>query len=80
MGVKTFKEIIAWQLAHELVLEVYKIARNFPDYEKFSLSSQLRRCAVSIPSNIAEGSKRDTRKDQKKFYTIAFGSGAEVET
>ena len=64
----------------ELVKEVYKITRKFPRSEEFALSSQLRRAAVSIPSNIAEGSKRGTQKDFLQFLRIAAGSSAELET
>lgn len=64
----------------ELVKEVYQITKTFPKNEEFALSSQLRRCAVSIPSNISEGSKRGTHKDFRQFLRIATGSSAELET
>jgi four helix bundle protein len=79
-GSRSFKDLIVWQRSMELVKEVYKITRKFPRSEGFALSSQLRRAAVSIPSNIAEGSKRGTQKDFLQFLRIAVGSSAEVET
>lgn len=64
----------------ELVREVYSVTARFPKNEEYALSSQLRRAAVSIPSNIAEGSKRSTKKDFLQFLHIASGSAAELET
>lgn len=64
----------------ELVVEVYTLTESFPKTEMFGLVSQMRRAAVSIPSNIAEGSKRGTGKDFRKFLLCSFGSGAELET
>ncbi|MEK7085361.1 MAG: four helix bundle protein [Patescibacteria group bacterium] len=61
-------------------MDTYQLTVFLPASEKFGLCSQLRRAAISIPSNIAEGSKRNTRKDQQQFYAIAHGSGAEIET
>jgi four helix bundle protein len=75
-----YKNLIAWKRAVNLSITIYKITSAFPEHEKFSLTSQIRRACVSIPSNIAEGSKRSTKKDFKHFLTIASGSGAEVET
>jgi len=63
-----------------LVDDIYTVTRTFPPEEKFGLSSQIRRCVVSIPSNIAEGSHRSTKKDFRSFLYIAFSSGAELET
>ena len=63
-----------------LALEIYKITRRFPKEEKFGLVSQMRRAAISIPSNIAEGKYRSTRKDFTQFLKIAYSSGAELET
>ena len=77
---RSFKDLLVWQRSMELVKEVYKITRKFPRSEEFALSSQLRRAAVSIPSNIAEGSKRGTQKDFLQFLRIAAGSSAELET
>jgi four helix bundle protein len=76
----TYKDLIVWQKPMDLVEEIYSLTKNFPKEEQFGLVSQLRRAAVSIPSNIAEGRYRTTNKDCKQFFTIGFGSGAEVET
>lgn len=75
-----YKELTVWQQAYIYGLEIYKKTKNFPAEEKFGLVSQLRRASVSIPSNIAEGSKRSTRKDYRSFLVVAYGSGAEIET
>ena len=75
-----FKELHVWQRAIELVKEVYKITSNFPSEEKFGITSQIRRCAVSIPSNIAEGAGRKTNKDFSNFLSISLGSQYELET
>ncbi len=64
----------------EVVSLIYKLTAQFPVEEKFGLVTQMRRCAVSIPSNIAEGKARGTRKDYRQFLIVAFGSGAELET
>ena len=79
MFIKTFKEILAWQKAHKLVLEVYRLAEGYPKHETFGLISQSRRCAVSVPSNIAEGFKRKSQKDSDHFYNIAEGSLEELK-
>lgn len=75
-----YKKLIVWQKSFTLTLSIYKITSTFPETEKFGLQSQIRRAAVSIPSNIAEGSKRGTAKDFASFLRIALGSGAELET
>ncbi|MDO8584066.1 MAG: four helix bundle protein [bacterium] len=81
MGViHSYKELIVWQKAMDLTTRVYAFTSKFPPEEKFGLSSQMRRCAVSIPSNIAEGRRRGTEKDYRQFLMIAYGSGAELET
>lgn len=64
----------------DLTLEVYRMTREFPQAEQYGLVSQMRRCAVSIPSNIAEGKRRSTRKDFVQFLRIADGSASELET
>ncbi len=79
MLIKTFREIVAWQKAHQLVLEVYTVSEQFPTREAFGLTSQMRRCAVSIPSNIAEGFKRRSKNDSIHFYNIAEGSLEELK-
>ena len=77
---KNFKELNVWQKGIELVAIVYKITASFPEEEKYGLSAQMRRAAVSIPSNIAEGHLRKTAEDFKQFLSIARGSCAELET
>lgn len=76
----SYKNLIVWNKAMLLVERVYELTRTFPDYEKYGIISQIRRCSVSIPSNIAEGSRRGTLKDFNNFLYNAFGSGAELET
>lgn len=80
MKVKDYKELIVWQKSIELVFEVYKITGQFPNTEKFGLCSQMQRSAVSIPSNIAEGSARNHTNEFKQFLGISYGSSAELET
>ncbi|HUA87050.1 MAG TPA: four helix bundle protein [Bryobacteraceae bacterium] len=79
MTVKSYCELIAWQKAMDLVEEVYKITKRFPKEELYGLTNQLRRAAVSIPSNIAEGQSRGSR-DFVRFLSIAHGSLSETET
>lgn len=76
----SFQNMIVWQRAMELVDAVYVLARKLPKEELFSLSDQMRRAAVSIPSNIAEGRGRQTDKEFKQFLSIAKGSVFELET
>ncbi|OHA26204.1 MAG: hypothetical protein A3C06_03510 [Candidatus Taylorbacteria bacterium RIFCSPHIGHO2_02_FULL_46_13] len=73
-------ELIVWQRAMALVTVIYKMTTSFPKHEMFGLTSQIQRSAVSIPSNIAEGRSRGTRKDFCQFLHIALGSCAELET
>jgi four helix bundle protein len=75
-----YRNLIVWKKAMELVKGVYTLTENLPETEKFGLISQIRRSAISIPSNIAEGKRRGSDKDFKRFLLIAFGSGAELET
>ena len=77
---KDFRSLEAWQRAFSLAASVYTVTARFPASEAYGLSLQLRRCAVSVASNIAEGSKRRTTKDFVKFLFIARGSLAEMET
>ena len=77
--IKSFIEITAWQKSHTLVLEIYRITSQFPKQEEYCLTSQIRRAAISIPSNIAEGFKRKSAKDSDHFYNIADGSLEEVK-
>lgn len=76
----SYKELIVWQRAIELVVSVYELTDLYPKEEIYGLTSQMRRSSVSIPSNIAEGRFRGTRKDYLQFLRIAYSSGAELET
>ena len=76
----SFKDLKVWQAGIRLVREVYKVCRELPNYERRSLCDQLRRAAVSVPSNIAEGFSRHNPKEFSHFLLIAKGSLAEVET
>ncbi len=69
-----FTDLLVWQKAHELVLSVYRFSAGFPKSEQYSLTSQLRRAAISIPANIAEGYKKRSKLDKIRFYNIAQGS------
>jgi len=79
-GIKSYQDLIVWQKAMDLVMSVYKLTEDFPKSEIYGITSQMRRSAVSIPSNIAEGSRRSSRKDFRHFLQNAYGSGAELET
>lgn len=68
---KSFQELIVWQKAHQLVLQIYKETKNFPDDERFGLTSQIRRSAISIPANIAEAFKKWSKTDKARFLNIA---------
>ncbi len=78
--IQDFTDLTAWQKAHALVLMTYSIVKTFPDSEKFVLSNQMTRAAISIPSNIAEGFGRNTAKDKIQFYGIAKGSTLELRS
>jgi four helix bundle protein len=81
MAVSSYKDLLVWQKAIDLVTDIYTATRSFPAEEKFGLTAQLRRAAVSVPSNIAEGSSRKTsRREFIRFLDIAFASLAEIET
>lgn len=71
---KSFQDVETWKKAHVWVLTIYKITENFPKHELFGLTSQLRRAAVSVPANIAEGFKRKGKGDKIRFYNIAQAS------
>jgi four helix bundle protein len=75
-----FRKLVIWSLSMELVKDIYSFTSNFPEVEKFGLVSQMRRSAVSIPSNIAEGCGRGSEPDFKRFLEIALGSSFELET
>jgi four helix bundle protein len=78
--IRSYRDLKAWQKAMELVREIYRVSRGFPKEELFGLMSQLRRAAVSIPSNIAEGHAKLSRKEYQHFLGNARGSLAEIET
>jgi four helix bundle protein len=78
--INDYKDLLVWQKAMNLVVEVYKTTKMLPKEETYSLSDQMRRAAVSIPSNIAEGYGRQTQKSYAQFLTIARGSAFELET
>jgi four helix bundle protein len=71
---KSFQDLIVWQKAHQFVLSAYLFSEEFPKTEIYGLTSQLRRSAVSIPANIAEGFKKKTKPDKARFMNIAQGS------
>lgn len=77
---KGHKELIVWQKAMAMVTEIYRLTRDFPKEERYGLVSQMRRAAVSIPSNIAEGQSRQSKGEFRQFLGIARGSYAELET
>jgi four helix bundle protein len=77
---KSYKDLKVWQRSYQLCLEIYKITKGFPDEEKYGLTSQLRRAAVSVPSNISEGYGRKTTPEYIQFLYIAYGSTCEIET
>ncbi|HMD87455.1 MAG TPA: four helix bundle protein [Terriglobia bacterium] len=74
-----FQDLKVWQRSHALVLEIYQLTNRFPDCERFGITSQLRRAAVSVPTNIAEGTKRLGSQDYARFINISEGSLAETE-
>ncbi len=76
---KNFRDLKIWSASHNLALEIYSVTKEFPSEEKFGITSQLRRAALSIPTNIAEGCGRGSDSDFSRFLQIAFGSASEVE-
>jgi four helix bundle protein len=77
--IKSFTDLIAWQKGHKLVLLIYKITCDFPKHEMYSLGDQMRRCAISITSNITEGFSRKSYKEKTQFYSISLGSITELQ-
>ncbi len=77
--IQTFTQLRVWQEGHELVLLVYKIVRDFPNEEKYALGDQMRRCSVSITSNIAEGFGRQGKKEKIQFYYTSQASNIELQ-
>jgi len=80
MKTRSYKDLVVWQRSIEVVIEIYKVTRLFPKSELYGLSSQMRRAAVAIPSNIAEGYSRASRAEYMRFLQIAYSSAAELET
>lgn len=77
---KNYKDLLVWQKAYQLCLAVYRATKGYPHEERYGLTSQIRRAAVSVPSNIAEGYGRKTTLDYIRFLYIAYGSNCELET
>lgn len=80
MYLESYKELIVWQKAMDLAISIYELTSKFPKSEIYGLISQMRRAAVAIPSNIAEGYGRKSSKEYHQFLSIAYGSGLELET
>jgi len=80
MSIKTHKDLDVWNAAMELVTNIYKLTKSFPKDELYGLTSQMRRSAVSVPSNIAEGAARKSKAEFIQFLYIALGSLSELET
>lgn len=80
MKIQSYKELIVWQKSVELVKEIYTLTSFFPSPEIYGIVSQIRRAAISIPSNIAEGYGRNSQKQYLHFYSISYGSSLELET
>ena len=80
MAIRTYRDLDIWKKSIELVKEVYELTKKFPKQETYALVSQMRRAAVSIPSNIAEGFRRLHNKEYKQFLHVSSGSCAELET
>ena len=78
MKIFSFEKLIVWQKSKDLAIVIYKVTKEFPKEEQFGISNQMRRCAVSIASNLAEGSGRNSNKDKARFSEIAFGSALEL--
>ncbi len=80
MAIHSYKDLIVWQKSFALVLEIYELTNLFPKSEIYGLTSQMRRATIAIPSNIAEGFARKHRKEYAQAVSIAYSSGAELET
>ena len=79
MKIKSFTDLNAWKEGHQLVLLIYKATKSFPTEERFGLIDQMRRCSVSITSNIAEGFSRKSSKEKAQFFYMSLGSIAELQ-
>lgn len=77
--IRSFTDLNAWKEGHQLVLMIYKVLKSFPREEQYALSDQMRRCSISITSNIAEGFSRKTSKEKNQFYHMALGSLTELQ-
>lgn len=77
--IRNFQDLIAWQESRSLALKVYSVTSKFPKQESFSLVDQMRRCAISISSNIAEGFSRNSQKEKRQFYYMSLGSVTELQ-
>jgi four helix bundle protein len=80
MGIKTYRDLQIWQKGIEIVTDIYGVTKKFPKEETYSLTAQMRRSAISIPSNVAEGFRRFHNKEYKQFLYISSGSCGELET
>lgn len=78
--IKSYRELLIWQKSIQVVTNIYKLTRDFPKEELFGITSKMRRCAISIPSNIAEGFGRNSQGDFKRFLNISLGSTYELQT
>ena len=78
--IKSYQDLTVWQKSRKFVVLLYQITDKFPRHEFFGLTNQMRRASVSIPSNIAEGFRRKSKKEKLQFLRISYGSGSEVET
>jgi four helix bundle protein len=74
-----YRKLVVWKRAHEFVLTIYSITSAFPDSERFGLIGQIRRAAVSVPANIAEGCGRETNSELRRFLYISMGSASELD-
>jgi S23 ribosomal protein. len=77
---KDFRSLKVWEKSHELTLKIYKATDGFPKHELYGVTSQIRRAAVSVPTNIAEGSGKDSDGELKRVFLIAMGSASELDT
>ncbi len=80
MGMHNYRELKIWQRSMDYVVRIYEVTSKFPDVERFGLASQLRRCAISVPSNISEGAGRETNKEFRRFLQFSIGSLNELQT
>jgi len=80
MKIKNYKDLLAYQKSYKVALLVYQVTSGFPSSEMYGLVSQMRRAAVSIPSNISEGYRRGSQKEYAQFLKISLGSNSELET